>query len=202
MKMPTSHGVVQGYNAQALVDSKHQVILAAEAFSHQDHENLKPMLDGAKKNLVAMGKRQNFFQGKQLTADSNYHGFDSLTFCQDEKAGCLHPRHPVPQTRSALCRTGAFQGWHSWQAAPGEKAGARSRWKISNSMPTRQVYLCPQGKELTCHARNQRNRHRLYDIYHARPEDCADCPVRARCLSKSTARAGISPSRWMSRSRT
>jgi len=49
VKMPSSHGVVQGYNAQALVDSKHQVILAAEAFASQDHENLKPMLDGAKK---------------------------------------------------------------------------------------------------------------------------------------------------------
>ena len=43
VKMPSSHGVVQGYNAQALVDSKHQVILAAEAFASQDHENLKPM---------------------------------------------------------------------------------------------------------------------------------------------------------------
>ena len=37
VKMPSSHGVVQGYNAQALVDSKHQVILAAEAFASQDH---------------------------------------------------------------------------------------------------------------------------------------------------------------------
>ena len=48
-KLTTSHGVVQAYNAQALVDSKHQVILAAEAFASQDHENLKPMLEGAKK---------------------------------------------------------------------------------------------------------------------------------------------------------
>jgi transposase len=31
-KMMTSHGVMQGYNAQALVDRKHQVIVNAEAF--------------------------------------------------------------------------------------------------------------------------------------------------------------------------
>jgi hypothetical protein len=31
-KMVSSHGVVQGYNAQAVVDSKHQIIVAAEAF--------------------------------------------------------------------------------------------------------------------------------------------------------------------------
>ena len=57
VKMPSSHGVVQGYNAQALVDSKHQVILAAEAFASQDHENLKPMLEGAKKILLRHRKR-------------------------------------------------------------------------------------------------------------------------------------------------
>ena len=41
-----------------------------------------------------------------------------------------------------------------------------------------------QGKELICKARNQRNRYRLYDIYHARQEDCANCPLKLRCLSK------------------
>jgi transposase len=85
VKMPTSHGVIQGYNAQALVDSKHQVIMAAEAFSSQDHENLAPMLAGAKKNMCALGKEENYFHGKQLTADSNYHSLNSLTVCQDEK---------------------------------------------------------------------------------------------------------------------
>jgi len=52
--------------------------------------------------------------------------------------------------------------------------------------PDKQVYRCPQGKELTCHARGQVNRYRTYDVYHARMEDCATCPMKARCLSKST----------------
>ena len=62
VKMPSSHGVVQGYNAQALVDSKHQVILAAEAFSSQDHENLKPMLVGAKKTSPPSEKMKPIFK--------------------------------------------------------------------------------------------------------------------------------------------
>jgi hypothetical protein len=33
-KMKTSHGVIQGYNCQALVDSKHQIIVHAEAFGN------------------------------------------------------------------------------------------------------------------------------------------------------------------------
>src|SRR5512145_57255 len=91
VKMPSSHGVVQGYNAQALVDSKHQVILAAEAFSSQDHENIEPMLAGAKKNVAAIGNDETWFQGKQLTADSNYHSFHSLTVCRDEKIDAYIP---------------------------------------------------------------------------------------------------------------
>ncbi len=151
VKMPSSHGVVQGYNAQALVDSKHQVILAAEAFASQDHENLKPMLDGAKKNLVSIGKTPDYFEGKGLTADSNYHSLNSLKVCKENATS-------KPKLFTAADFT--FDA-------------------------TRQVYLCPHGKELTCHARGQVNRHRTYDLYHARTEDCAACPLRLRCLKKA-----------------
>ena len=48
------------------------------------------------------------------------------------------------------------------------------------------MYLCPQGEELACHARNHTNPHRTYDIYHARPEDCAAYPLRSQCLRKPT----------------
>ena len=44
-KMTTSHGVMQGYNGVAAVDSKTQVIVAAEAFGNgSEQEALKPML--------------------------------------------------------------------------------------------------------------------------------------------------------------
>jgi len=62
VKMPSSHGVVQGYNAQALVDSRHQVILAAEAFASQDHENPAPMLEGAKKTSPPSEKMKPVFK--------------------------------------------------------------------------------------------------------------------------------------------
>jgi len=86
-KMPTSHGVIQGYNAQALVDAKHQVIVHAETFGNQDHDNLAPMLKGAKKNLQAI----------------------------DRKFGGLSPRPAISQTRRALQRTTEIQGRRSCQ---------------------------------------------------------------------------------------
>ncbi len=186
VKMPTSHGVLQGYNAQALVDSKHQIILAAEAFASQDQENLEPMLDGAKKNVAAIGKDETYFQGKQLTADSNYHSYEALVVCQDEKVDAYIPDIEFRKRDPRFADQQRFKhGVHS-----GQRADAKPRLFSASDFSfdaSRQVYLCPHGKELRCHARNQPNRYRTYDVYHARVEDCAACPLRTRCLSKSTA---------------
>jgi hypothetical protein len=184
--MPTSHGVVQGYNAQALVDSKHQVILAAEAFASQDHENLAPILDGAKKNLQSIGKEPTYFEGKEFTADSNYHSFNSLTVCKNEKLDAYIPDIQFRKRDERFAQQERFKdGIHGRQRPDGKPSiFTASDFSFDAS---KQVYLCPQGKELTCHAHNQVNRYRTYDVYHARVEDCAACPLRSRCLSKSTA---------------
>jgi transposase len=186
VKMPTSHGVVQGYNAQALVDSKHQVILAAEAFASQDHENLAPMLEDAKKNLASIGKEETYFQGKQLTADSNYHSFNSLNVCQDEKIDAYIPDIQFRKRDPHFADQERFQDGIHGRQRTGAKPSPFNASDFSFDA-SKQVYLCPQGKELTCHAHNQVNRYRTYDVYHARVQDCAACPVKSRCLSKSTA---------------
>jgi transposase len=191
-KMPTAHGVIQGYNAQALVDEKRQIILHAEAFSSQDHENLAPMMSGAKTNMQAIGKEPNYFAGKQLSADSNYHSLANLARC---KAEGLDAYIPDIQFRK---RDERFTGQHRF------KDGIHPRQRQSRQIGrftaadfsfdvTKQTYLCPQGKALTCHARSQRNRYRLYDIYQARQEDCASCPVKQRCLSQPD-----TPARYLS----
>jgi transposase len=186
VKMPSSHGVIQGYNAQALVDSKRQIILAAEVFASQDHENLAPMLAGAKKNLQSIGRQPTCFQGKQLTADSNYHSYHSLSVCKDEKMDAYIPDIQFRKRDPRFAGQPRFQEGIHGRPRAAAKPTLFSASDFSFDA-TKQVYYCPQGKELTCHARNQVNRYRTYDIYRARPQDCAACPVRARCLSKSTA---------------
>ena len=184
VKMPTSHGVLQGYNAQALVDSKHQVILAAEAFASQDHENLEPMIKGGKKNAIAIGKRETFFQEKQLTADSNYHSFEALSFCKNENIDAYIPDIQFRKRDERFAGQQRFKDSSHSSKSQTSRADPFTTADFSFD-PANQVYICPQGKQLTCHARNQTNRYRTYDIYHARQEDCAACPMRTRCLSKA-----------------
>jgi hypothetical protein len=143
------------------------------------------MLVGAKKNVAAIGKDETYFQGKQLTADSNYHSLKSLTVCKEEKIDAYIPDIQFRKRDPRFAEQERFQqGIHSRQR-PDAKPSPFTTADFSFD-PSKQVYRCPQGKELTCQARNQTNRYRTYDIYHARKEDCAACPVKTRCLSKST----------------
>jgi transposase len=182
-KMPTSHGVIQGYNAQALVDGKHQVIVHAEAFSSQDQDNLAPMLAGAKQNIQIIGKEPGYFQGRQFSADSNYYSYANLAFCQAEELDAYIPDMQFRKRDPRFTEQQRFKnGIHPRRrSAKREKTFTAADFVFDASQ---QVYLCPQGKVLKCGARSQRNRYRVYDIYRARQKDCAACPVRSNCLSK------------------
>jgi transposase len=182
-KMPTSHGVIQGYNAQALVDGKHQVIVHAEAFGNQDHENLAPMLAGAKKNMQGTGKDPDYFQGRQLSADSNYYSYANLAFCQAESLDAYIPDLQFRKRDQRFTEQQRFKnGIHPRKrSAVKEKIFTAADFVFDDAQ---QVYLCPQGKVLKRGARRQRNRYRVYDIYRARREDCTSCPVRPSCLSR------------------
>lgn len=73
-KMKTGHGVIQGYIGVAAVDSKHQVVVHAEAFgAAQEHDLLLPMIAGTKENLG-----EEVFGKAAVTADSGYHNENNM----------------------------------------------------------------------------------------------------------------------------
>ena len=83
--MKAAHGVIQGYNAQALVDAKHQIIVCAEAMGNgQDADNLSPMIDKAKENMKAIGRDETYFKDSILNADANYHTNRNIEKCEKE----------------------------------------------------------------------------------------------------------------------
>ncbi len=94
----TAHGVVQGYNSQALVDAKPQVIVQAEAFGNgQDYGQVPPMVEGAKAHVQAIGLGEDYFVGKILSADSNYHSEETLQTGAHEQLDAYIPDSHVRQ---------------------------------------------------------------------------------------------------------
>ena len=127
-----------------------------------------------------------------MSADPNYRSLNSLKVCQEEKVDAYIPDIQYRTRDPRFADQDRFKdGIHGRQ-----RSDAKPRLFTTADFtfdPDKQVYRCPQGKELTCHARNQVNRHRTYDLYHARPEDCAACPLRTRCLKKAdTVRRNLS----------
>lgn len=52
-KIKSGKGVIQGYDAMALVDAKHQVIVQAHAFgAAQEHALFIPMLQGTRETFA------------------------------------------------------------------------------------------------------------------------------------------------------
>ncbi len=80
-KMSTSHGVVQGYNGVAVVDSKHQIVVHAEALGEgQENHLLEPMIDATRESFEAIGETEDVFEKAAVSADSGYHSKKSMEY--------------------------------------------------------------------------------------------------------------------------
>jgi len=92
VKIQTSHGMIQGYNGQALVDEKNQIIVAAEAYgTGPEQEVFDPMIENAKENLKSIKGSGASLLGKVVIADTGYSIEDNIKKAHDEKINAYIP---------------------------------------------------------------------------------------------------------------
>ena len=171
-KMYTSHGTVQGYNSQALVDSKHQVIVHGEALGRgPDNENLPPVMDGAKENFQSIGKSPDYFEDKILTADSSYHSIPNLNKCTEEKLDAYIPDN---RFRNRDKRFASRVGYR-----PRSKKFTFADYKYD---PDKDQFICPNGKRLKRHIKPKLKNGKILRGYVSNENDCKCCQLRAKCV--------------------
>lgn len=181
-KMTTSHGVIQGYNAQALVDEKEQVIVHARASGvGQDHRQMAAVLEGAQATLELAGLQEKLpLAEAKLSADSNYHSEANLEACQEHGVDAYIPDNHFRQRDARF----ASQERHKSRVKKEHFTSAAFEYEEKKDQ-----YRCPQGMVLKLYARVHRtNRGQSYRRYRARKEDCAQCPLRGQCLSQGAER--------------
>ena len=169
----TSHGVIQGYNGQALVDSKKQVIVHAEAFGdRQDHHVIPPVLDGAKKNMEVVGCGEDYFAGKIFTADSNYHDPTNLKKCDEERLDAY-----IPDKRFRR-RDPRFGAWST------NRFGVLKKFTPADFQrhEEKDEYLCPNGKVFRSQVREVVVDGIIYGRYVKDRDECQDCGLKPRCI--------------------
>jgi len=172
VKMHTSHGTVQGYNCQALVDSKHQVIVHGEAIGKGlDNENLPPVFDGAKENIQCIGKPEDYFEDKILTADASYHSITNINKCNDEKLDAYIPDNKFRNRDERFSNR------------LGKKSSSKNFTFADFKYDSKQDhYICPNGKRLKKNGKPSLYKGKLLRRYISREIDCRSCNLRAKCL--------------------
>jgi transposase len=182
-KLPSSHGVVQGYNANAIVDEKHQIVVHAEVFGKgEDGSTMGPMLEGAKEKLEAIGWRTPLKQ-RQISADTGYYSVKNLEVCKAQEVDAYVPD---PQFRKRDIRfTEAGRHRRSVDKRK-ERYKSKKRWfsvedfKLDDRTGK---LICPAGHGLYVRNRNfsTADGHRAI-AYQAPKTACRDCRLRSQCL--------------------
>ena len=87
----------------AINDSKKQVIIAAEAFgSGQEQDFLKPMIEGAKEKMEAVGLGQGYLKEKTLIADTGSFCENNLKYLSEEEIDVIYTGSAIRKRYSGL----------------------------------------------------------------------------------------------------
>jgi transposase len=168
--MKDSRGVIQpSHNGQIAVDDKEQIIVAADVSQNAtDHAEFKPMVEQVERNLGNLPK--------ESSADAGYSSYDNLEYAEGKGLDAYMP--------------------DNFLEALDEKEEGEKRYHKSNFQydEGRDVYVCPEGKDLKRWAEQKREGKPPLVLY--RGESCRECPVRERCTTaeaRTVSRDGREP---------
>ena len=176
-KMKTSHGVLQGYVGVAAVDSKHQVVVSAEAFGQgQEHGLLEPMVEQIDKTFEK-DKERPLKTGKVL-ADSGFCNTKTLEYLEDNQIDGYLADHGF---RS---RDPRFADATKHKPKTTKKITPKTRFTAADFQvdQEQQTCICPAGKSLWLKCARAKIRDNIFMQFMGHKEDCAPCPLRDKCL--------------------
>ena len=183
-KMPTSKGVVQGYNGVAMVDAKHQVIVHAEAHGEgQENSLLQPMIEGTKATFQSLDLDDDVMQGAKLTADAGYsseanaayvyeHGIDAYvadTMYRKRDPRFNEAERHVPRKPDAPFSKPKKEPTHF----------QNSDFKLADD---HSHCICPAGKRMYRGGTLDGYQGFLQIRFRAPKLGCRHCPLRTQCL--------------------
>jgi len=169
-KIQGPHGVIQGYNGIAVVDSKEQVIVAGNAYGTvAEGQYFSKMLEKTERSMRAVKGKENPLEGAIILADTAYFSEDNL---QEAKKKEMEAIIPDEQYRN---RDG--------QMKEGERREGKERFDARYFKYNKDgnYYVCPNGKILSFRNKTSLNRNEG-NKYESKAGDCAGCPYMDKCI--------------------
>ena len=177
-KMATSKGVIQGYAAQATVDSSHQVVLAADVIgSDSEQAMLLPMIEQAAPYRKV---------STVVTADAGYHSDANVQQLKDKNISALIADNQMRKRDERF----KDQDKHKNKPDPLFDKKAIGQTKSTKRFGPKDFHFndqhtatCPAGKMMTSPGTIYTAASGLhYQTYTARATDCNACPLSGQCL--------------------
>lgn len=172
-KMKTSKGVIQGYDGVTTVDSKHQVIVHAEAFGQaQEHDLLKPMVDGTRENFITLGDEDVFNESK-LTADAGFHSEKNMEMLSEAKIDAYVADNQFRQRDPKFSKADRYKE---------KKSNRLFNSRDFTFADDLSFCICPAGKRLYRSGGNVKIKGRLATKFKGPKSACMPCQLRSQCL--------------------
>ncbi len=187
-KMQTSHGAIQGYNGIATADSKHQIIMQAEAIGQGSEQSiLQPSIEQLQETLAELDpttSKEDSLNNSILLADSGYHSEANLETLSDNNIDAYIADNQFRK------RDPKFKDAERFKTT---KHGKRPTAKLKKYQhqdfdydPNTQTCICPAGKIMWLISENTLKVHNSLSYrFRGHEQDCRNCELRARCLQKT-----------------
>jgi transposase len=155
--MQDSHRAIHpSYNGQIAVDEREQVIVAADITQETtDHHQLRRMVEVVEQNLGSLPK--------EASADAGYCSYENLEYAQQKGLDAYIP--------------------DDFFLALEKKDQSEKRYHKCNFHydQMRDVYICPEGRNLKRYQEMKRQSKPPFIIY--RGKSCKGCPVKEECTT-------------------
>lgn len=176
-KMATSKGVIQGYAAQAAVDSRHQVIVAADVIgSGSEQAMLLPMIELAQ--AVAD-------ETTVMTADAGFHSHENMRALHERGIPALVADGQMRKRDERF----ASQQRHRDKGDPLHDKTKAQEQRVRLFRPADFIVdrennrlICPAGQTLYSSGNRCRINGRVAHKYKGTQAGCGGCSLRAQCL--------------------
>ena len=182
-KMKTSHGVIQGYDGIAAIDSKHQIIVHAEAYGQpQEHDLLEPMIEKTRDNFKAIDCSEDVFNKTKLTADAGFHTEANMKMLAEENIDGYVADIQFRKRDPRFVDRDRYKERFRQERA--KKEGRSNLYTVEDFTfaEDKSYCICPAGKRLYRNGGNVLAGNYRAIKFRGPKTVCRACEVRARCL--------------------
>jgi transposase len=184
-KMSTAHGVVQGYNGVAVVDSQHQIVVHAEALGEgQENHLLEPMVEATREVFKALGAKGDVFASATVSADSGYHSKQAMEFVAACGLDAYVADREMRRRDSVFADAGRYKERHRNEVRRRSGSDSRKRFGPADFVydEARQTCRCPAGHKLYRSGVSLVTGGYLSARFRAPKSACGSCELRRQCL--------------------